>query len=57
MKGAESLRVGNHLEDADVSLTGLISPASAERVLCLVKDAVAAGATLLTGDLTLHGPC
>lgn len=57
VKGAESLRVGNHLEDADVSLSGLISPASAERVLILVKDAVAAGAKLLTGDLTLHGPC
>lgn len=53
----ESLRVGNHMVDSSVQLSGLFTAASAARVLDLVKDAVAAGATLLTGDMRLHGPC
>lgn len=43
--------------DSSVQLSGLFTAASAARVLDLVKDAVAAGATLLTGDMRLHGPC
>lgn len=57
VKRVESLRVGNHLEDPDVQLSGLFTAASAERVLSLIKGAVDAGATLLAGDLALHGPC
>lgn len=54
---AESLTVDNHLENPHTSYSGLISPQSAKRVLGLIQNAVAAGATLLTGDQTLHGPC
>lgn len=48
--------VGNHLEDAGVSMSGLCSPAAAERVLAMVRDAVDAGARLLTGDMQATGP-
>ena len=51
------LKCGNHMEDADVSISGLISPASAARVLNMIKAAVGGGATLLTGDLQATGPC
>ncbi|OQD75503.1 hypothetical protein PENDEC_c007G01118 [Penicillium decumbens] len=57
VKRVESLRVGNHLEEPDVELSGLFTAASAERVLRLIKAAVDAGATLLAGDLSLYGPC
>jgi len=57
VKRVKSLRVGNHLEESDVELSGLFTTASAERVLRLIKAAVDAGATLLAGDLSLHGPC
>lgn len=51
-----SLRTGNHLEDADVSISGLFTPASAARVLDMVKKAVEGGAELLVGDLQVTGP-
>ncbi|KAH8658030.1 aldehyde dehydrogenase domain-containing protein [Xylariales sp. PMI_506] len=50
------LEVGNHEEDDAVSISGLYTPASAPRVLGLVKDAIAQGATLLCGDLKVSGP-
>ncbi|KAH7375534.1 Aldehyde/histidinol dehydrogenase [Plectosphaerella cucumerina] len=50
------VRCGNHLEEADISMSGLCSPAAAVRVLDMVRDAVAAGARLLTGDLQATGP-
>ncbi|KAJ9157678.1 Aldehyde dehydrogenase [Pleurostoma richardsiae] len=51
-----TLKVGNHLDDADVSISGLYTPESATRVLQLVKSAVDGGAKLLTGDLKISGP-
>ncbi|KAK0646724.1 Aldehyde/histidinol dehydrogenase [Cercophora newfieldiana] len=56
VKKVESLKCGNHLEDSAVSISGLIGPASAARVLDLIKTAVAGGATLLTGDMQITGP-
>jgi acyl-CoA reductase-like NAD-dependent aldehyde dehydrogenase len=53
---AESLKCGNHYEHPDVNISGLYTPASATRILGLVKSAVADGAVLLTGDLVAHGP-
>ncbi|KAK0637400.1 Aldehyde/histidinol dehydrogenase [Bombardia bombarda] len=51
-----SLKTGNHLEDADVSISGLSTPASAARVVGMIKDAVDGGAKLLAGDLRITGP-
>ncbi|KAK5653173.1 hypothetical protein OQA88_9272 [Cercophora sp. LCS_1] len=51
-----SLKSGNHLEDRDVSISGLFTPASATRVVGLIKDAVEGGATLLAGNLQITGP-
>ncbi|KAH8886224.1 aldehyde dehydrogenase [Thozetella sp. PMI_491] len=51
----KGLKVGNH-EEEDVSISGLYTPASAPRVLGLVKDAIAQGATMLCGDLRTAGP-
>jgi acyl-CoA reductase-like NAD-dependent aldehyde dehydrogenase len=45
------LQTGNHLEDPDVSLSGLFTPASARNVISLVESAVTKGATLLAGDM------
>ncbi|CAK7240523.1 MAG: hypothetical protein STHCBS139747_001965 [Sporothrix thermara] len=52
----EALRVGNHLEDPTVQLSGLFCAASAKRILGLLQSAVDAGAKTLTGDLQVHGP-
>jgi acyl-CoA reductase-like NAD-dependent aldehyde dehydrogenase len=51
-----SMKYGNHIEQPDVSMSGLYSPLSASRVLDLVKGGIAAGAKLLTGDLIISGP-
>jgi len=53
---AGALKCGNHHVEKDVSISGLFTPASASRVLGLVKSAVDAGATLLMGDMKLDGP-
>ncbi|SPO02517.1 related to Salicylaldehyde dehydrogenase [Cephalotrichum gorgonifer] len=53
---AGGLKCGNHLAEEGVSISGLFTPASATRVLGLVLSAVDAGATLLAGDLRIHGP-
>lgn len=51
-----TVKTGNHLEDPGVSLSGLFTPASAQRVIDLVKSAVQGGAELLAGDLGITGP-
>lgn len=48
VEGAEALRVGAPLEEG-VDLGPMISEAAAERTLAIIDEAVAAGATLLTG--------
>lgn len=52
-----AVRCGNHLDDAAVSVSGLFTPASARRVVDLVKEAVDGGAELLAGDMEISGPC
>ncbi|KAK4221437.1 Aldehyde/histidinol dehydrogenase [Podospora fimiseda] len=56
LKRLEGLKTGNHLEEKGVSISGLFSPVSAERVMDLVKQAVDNGAKLLVGDLKISGP-
>ncbi|GAB1320864.1 Aldehyde/histidinol dehydrogenase [Madurella fahalii] len=51
-----SLKTGNHLKDTGVSVSGLFTPASAARVMDMLRSAVSGGANLLTGDLTVAGP-
>lgn len=51
-----SLKCGNHLQDPEVSISGLFTPESAARVVDWVKQAVDGGATLLIGDLQIAGP-
>lgn len=51
-----AIKAGNHHEEPDVPLSGLYTPASAQRVIRLVKGAVAQGARLLLGDLDVTGP-
>ncbi|KAI1148392.1 aldehyde dehydrogenase domain-containing protein [Nemania diffusa] len=50
------IRAGNHEEDPGVAISGLFTPASTRRVQGLLHDAVAAGATLLCGDVSASGP-
>lgn len=50
------LKTGNHLDDGEVSISGLFTPASATRVRDLIQGAVDGGAKLLTGDLKITGP-
>lgn len=52
----EKLRTGNHLEDPEVSVSGLFTAASAKRVVEWLQAAVQDGATLLTGDMEVRGP-
>ncbi|KAI1113423.1 aldehyde dehydrogenase [Nemania sp. NC0429] len=52
----QSVRVGNHEEDPDVSISGMFTPASTRRVQKLLGDAVASGAKLLCGDVSASGP-
>ncbi|KAL1900295.1 hypothetical protein Sste5346_002606 [Sporothrix stenoceras] len=51
-----ALKVGNHLEDPTVQLSGLFCATSAKRILGLLQSAVNKGAKALTGDLQVHGP-
>lgn len=51
----KSIRAGNHLEDPSVDISGLISPASAQRCVKMCKEAVDDGAKLLLGDLQAAG--
>ena len=52
-KGAEALKVGHPMEDS-TEISSLINVASAERVESWIKEAVAAGATLVTGGKRNH---
>ena len=56
LKRVKAIKVGNHIDDADVSISGLFTPESAARVQQLLKQAVDEGAELLTGDLQVTGP-
>lgn len=53
---SRELKTGNHEDDPEVSISGLYTPASATRILALMKDAVSSGAKLLCGDMSLAGP-
>lgn len=50
------LRTGNHLEDPEVSISGLFTPASAASVLRLMESAVEKGAKVIAGDMAISGP-
>ncbi|KAI8628246.1 aldehyde dehydrogenase [Xylariaceae sp. FL1651] len=52
----QSIKVGNHEEDSQVSISGLFTPASTKRVQGLLNDAVSSGAKLLCGDVSASGP-
>lgn len=52
----DALNCGNHLEDDDVSVSGLFNPSSATRVLHLIEDALKSGAKLVVGNLQISGP-
>lgn len=56
LERVKSLKVGNQEEEGGVSVSGLCSPASAQRVVGVLEDAVAKGAKLLCGDLKVSGP-
>ena len=51
--GAEALKIGHPLEDA-TEISSLINVAAAERVASWIQEAVAAGATLVTGGSLKH---
>ncbi|KAL2289468.1 hypothetical protein FJTKL_01742 [Diaporthe vaccinii] len=50
------LKTGNHLEDPDVSISGLFTLDSAAGVLRLMESAVEEGATVIAGDMAISGP-
>jgi benzaldehyde dehydrogenase (NAD) len=52
----QSIKVGNHEEDPDVSISGMFTPASTKRVQRLLDNAVSSGAKLLCGDVAASGP-
>jgi benzaldehyde dehydrogenase (NAD) len=56
LKELRNVKIGNHYEDPTVSLSGLYSPAAPKRILSMINDAVAQGASLLHGDLSISGP-
>lgn len=56
LERVKSLKVGNQEEEKGVSISGLCSPASAQRVVGILKDAVSKGARMLCGDLKTSGP-
>lgn len=50
------IKTGNHMEDEDVSISGLVTPASAARVLGWLQAAADQGARVVAGDLRVSGP-
>jgi acyl-CoA reductase-like NAD-dependent aldehyde dehydrogenase len=56
LERVKSLKVGNPQEEEGVSISGLYSPASAQRVLDTIRDAISKGATKLWGNLEISGP-
>ncbi|OJJ47857.1 hypothetical protein ASPZODRAFT_63812 [Penicilliopsis zonata CBS 506.65] len=56
LRRVAQIKVGNHLEDPSVSLSGLYCAAAPKRILDLIASAEASGATLLHGDRQVSGP-
>lgn len=56
LERVSKIKTGNHLEDSDVSISGLYTPESAARVLDWLKSAAEKGAKVVTGDLQVSGP-
>lgn len=56
LQRASTVKYGNHMEDATVSMSGLYTASSCSRITGLIKDAVTQGAELLIGDCTPTGP-
>lgn len=52
----KDIKVGNHEEDSEISISGLINATSVKRVQSLLDSAVASGAKLLCGDISASGP-
>ncbi|KAJ4419074.1 hypothetical protein N0V82_005197 [Gnomoniopsis sp. IMI 355080] len=50
------LKTGNSMEDPNVSISGLFTPASATRVMECLRAAVNSGAKIVTGDMAVSGP-
>ncbi|KAL7625896.1 hypothetical protein AAE478_005120 [Parahypoxylon ruwenzoriense] len=55
LRRIERIKVGNHEEDSEVSISGLFNAASARRVQALLDSAVSSGAKLLCGDISVSG--
>lgn len=51
-----NIKCGNHMQNADVAMSGLFNAQSAARVLAMIETAISQGATLLAGDLKATGP-
>ncbi|KAI1097687.1 aldehyde dehydrogenase [Jackrogersella minutella] len=56
LRRIEDIKVGNHEDDPEISMSGLFSSASAKRVQALLGSAVSSGAKLLHGDISTSGP-
>jgi acyl-CoA reductase-like NAD-dependent aldehyde dehydrogenase len=50
------IKVGNHIEDPSVSLSGLCCCAAPKRILSIIDSAVDEGANLVVGDRKISGP-
>ncbi|KAK8038614.1 aldehyde dehydrogenase [Apiospora rasikravindrae] len=49
------IKVGDHTQDASVSVSGMFSSVHAQRVKAMLETACSAGAELLAGDMALTG--
>ncbi|KAI0376731.1 Aldehyde/histidinol dehydrogenase [Hypomontagnella monticulosa] len=56
LRRIKNIKVGNHEEDSEVTISGLFNAASAQRVQALLEGAVSSGAKLLCGDISTSGP-
>ncbi|KAJ9640751.1 hypothetical protein H2204_003040 [Knufia peltigerae] len=56
LERVKKVKYGNHLEQSDVSMSGLYTCQSAERVLGMINRAVEEGARLILGDSKATGP-
>lgn len=55
-KRFNEIKVGNHLQDPSVSLSGLFCPAAPKRIISMIDEAISQGAELVSGDLLISGP-
>ncbi|KAK7947842.1 aldehyde dehydrogenase [Apiospora aurea] len=55
VKRFQQIKVGDHTQDSSVSVSGMFTPVHAQRVKAMLETACAAGAELLTGDMSLRG--